>query len=230
MIEVKTGRSESERDQRQAAAYSKLEEYLTHDVVTGHHAVDGPVRRTMSHAPTIWRDAEMTAALQLARVSGFGVSHPEPGLVYMVHTEPNTDGLAPIIANFRGKPIVGFVNQFKGNNVAYRPFTFSLLDAELLYEFYDGNLLLTVLIDSGDLEERLRANGIAVAFDVDQETAMELRRPSAGEDQLSSLKISWHFWHRLFAEFLSLEWLVNELVFRMEQRWKEPPAGAGPAR
>ena len=109
------------------------------------------------------------------------------------------------------EPIVGFAHLFKYENLGYYPFTLSIKNSLALYDFYLGRLVIVVIIDSATIKKRFEHHGFSVEIRMDEERPIILSKQGLE----TPMTIGNHLFNRLFAEFMSLEWLLDELADRV---------------
>jgi hypothetical protein len=133
------------------------------------------------------------------------------------------------IESIKGQPYLCMVNMLKGNNTAYSPFTLSIANPERLYEFYNGEYMITVVVDLDHVARFAKGLGFTASFHHDGPLFLTLNQNEPPEDR-GYLQVSAHMWNRLFAEFVGLEWLLTEVIDRYEgmgaraDSTDEPPA------
>lgn len=220
ILELKSGKSgSSDRAYRQKERLEKLGRYLATDrVIDWYHP--GEMQRRAYHAAEINHAGELNELIAEALESGRSHKRVEEGLHYLVEaprpgTEPSYDTLGEMVSGFSGRPYVVFVNNLKQNNQGYYPFGLSIRNPYHIYEFYCGNFVIIIFLDTGYIVEYLSNHGLSIEFSDDERWAVRIRNATPKPTELSELRASVHFWGRLFAEFVSLRWLLDELVNHM---------------
>jgi len=110
------------------------------------------------------------------------------------------------------KLLCHFVNMEKQLKQAYYPFTLSISNPEALFDFYDGQLSITIFVDLNVVESFFVQRGFSVKFLDDETYFLYLDHPTAN---IRHAQVSVHYVGRLFAEFLSLRWMIEETSDRI---------------
>src|SRR5919202_95084 len=98
------------------------------------------------------------------------------------------------------------------DNTAYYPFTLSIRNPKALYEFYKGRLNILVMVNANVIRRKCLAMGFDVEFLADENWMFRLRRLSDAENGGGGIRVGRHIFGRVFAEFLSLDWFLNEMM------------------
>lgn len=130
-------------------------------------------------------------------MSGGGYLEVEPGLYYLVETAPKGEAISEVLKHITEPPMVYFVNEAKGNNHSYFPFTLSFIDPETLFRFYNGEFLLIVIVDTSVMRNWLASRGMSVEILVDDRFAMEVVNQQPVGEEFHKILVSNHFWGRL---------------------------------
>jgi hypothetical protein len=212
MVEAKTGMTLGQRDKRQAAARDLIREYLLTDDITGLYGLEQEVRRHALAHQEINHLAALNELIEKAVERGGFYREVEPGLVYIIDTAYGQNGIQAAANAIKGEISVAMVNTFKRANTAYFPFTLSIADSKRLFDFYAGELHIIIAFDMAHVRHHLANSGLTLTLLDDPRMAMALSREGEPDPPQSTFQISRHMWDRLFAEFLSLKWLLDELV------------------
>jgi hypothetical protein len=215
VIEVKSGDVEWPRNERQKKELVKISDYLQNDEVQGLYGMDETIQRHSPHTPEVNHAAIINQLITRSYSEGNVVAEVEEGLLYHVVVDSSSDELKRAVEG-REPGLAMMVNQLKFNNVGYYPFTLSLSEPDHWFDFYCGEFVLCVLVDLAVVRRKLRGAGWNVSILEDEwpPWALHLANATGAEDQPSEIKISRHFFGRLAAEFLSLEWILNESILR----------------
>jgi hypothetical protein len=222
LAEIKSGRGGNQsRTQRQVAAANRVIEYLSTDKSEELYQPKTAMLRREVHAEPIYNVEAINRLIRKTKVDSWARAEVEPGLQYVAINE---EALADSVTNgifgpLSGERFVIFVNNYKYSKQAYYPFILSFDDPQSIVRFYDGNISLIVIIDTEFVADRLRSENIDFRITSDGEWPWEVRQGS--EERV--LRLSRHFIGRLGAEFLSLNWFVNEMTERLTpERNMEP--------
>jgi hypothetical protein len=212
IVEAKSGRTMNQRAKRQLAANDKISEYLQTGRSAGLYGIDYDIRRVglahpeVNHAPTLQQMID--EALQRRGC----YRQVEPGLHYMVNTDVDIESFMPAREALDDKLYVCMVNMLKGHNTAYFPFTLSICNPEHLYAFYNGDLIITIAVQLGYVSRYFSARGLTASFHRDEPWFLVVDKNEPAGDEPSAMHVGFHIWDRIFAEFLSLDWLLNEIT------------------
>lgn len=208
IIEVKTKKSRNERVDRQLERANRVTSYLFNDETKGLYpgTEEHIMVRVAAHKKEVNHQLKLTALLTEALKENKNIlSEVEPGLFYsIVVNEALDDELNKLP---KKEVTVAFVNQLKDIKQAYFPFTLSISDPYALFKFYQGECAIAIFLDIEYFTRAIRKKGYSVSFCDDPNYRLHLRHT----DTSVEVKISHHFFNRLFAEFLSLKWMVGEV-------------------
>jgi len=112
-----------------------------------------------------------------------------------------------------GSLIISLINELKYSGLGYYPFSLSIYEPTAWYDFYSGNLMIIVAIDTKVIEEKLSREGISIKLTAEWDR-FPVELTSLGSKAGNKSLIGGHFFGRLFYEFLSLDWLLDEMVYR----------------
>jgi hypothetical protein len=214
LIELKSGRGGSRsRIARQSEALERVSNYLQTDL---RQAEDGSTWRResiMSH-PEHHFDTIARLIAELPR-PGWLFREIEPGLHYGIIEYRDGDKFSAEMFDALKQTadhqcLLLFVNEMKYQyNLAYYPFPLCFRDPEALFRFYDGELLIYVVIDMDRVNEILAPHGLSARLSDRDHFSWQI---VASADEEDSWHISWHMVERLAGEFLRLDWLLDNTV------------------
>ena len=218
-VEVKSSHHENARVRRQITELKNMRNYLKNGKSDKKHSYLGhPMIRRSIHSDEINHMDRINNVIKnsLSSQSGFYIEEVENGLYYGVVTHPNQDipsfhdALKSIGIKNSNKLIVSFVNELKQTGIGYYPFSLSIYDPKSWYEFCSGEIMIVGIVNHKIIQDRLRTHGLSIRFTLENEFALEISH----EDPkiLDKNLISRHFFGRLFSEFLSLDWLITEII------------------
>ncbi|HMF85866.1 MAG TPA: hypothetical protein VK598_05895 [Nitrospiraceae bacterium] len=218
--EVKTGERLGKRGTRQLKNLDELVNYLRDDTTIAEF--DGqtvPMKRVALAAPEAHHREALNRLIAHSVKAGSSYIEAEEGLYYIVERS-NHFLLPEVTAKVKGQSLVANINAFKHNNVAFYPFTLSLQDPKSLYDFYTGEFVLIVVVDSARLCGLLEPHNLSIELLHDEDWACSITKnihPDASADEIMGVKVGVHFWTRLPVEFMSLEWFVAELIAKFHE-------------
>lgn len=216
-VEVKSSNRIDSRARRQISKAQRVREYLSKDKAEDLYGLKGEFRRFEVHAQEIHHRERLNSLIGAAVNNGVGYAEVEEGLHYLVSTGASPNPLDPIKDKCYGTGIVSLVNELKHGNTGYYPFTLSFSDPEALYDFYRGWLFILILVDSGVITRKLGSQGLEVELLSDEDCAFEIRRREYSTGGRRPFRIGRHLFGRVFAEFVSLDWLLQEIVDKMQR-------------
>lgn len=230
VIEVKSG-SLNSRARRQMKAMEDTMTYLRTDT-----KIIGDItflRDSTQREPT-GHGGEFVRLVGRMNENGWAQAQVEPGLEYLVisaEKEPSLDEILSPTPTLNSKCVLCF-NDAKYVHAGYYPFPLSLSDADVLFRFYDAQFVGLAVVDMQQVNSALRSRGLSVALAKDDEfpwlvTAVDTKVPI-------KWKVGSHLLGRLAAEFLSLDWLIENiasLAAVTQTRLQQPVSGDdSPAR
>ena len=110
-----------------------------------------------------------------------------------------------------------FLNQYKFSNTGHIPFTLTLLDPRHLFDFYNGQLFICAVIDLDVMTAWFAERGMSLRLTEDEGYTFEVSGADGSGEQSWWQRISRHFFERVPFEFMSLEWLMEDVAFQREQ-------------
>lgn len=218
-VEAKSGHRGNARVRRQKSKLENIAEYLTSgrsDKLRAIGGVDGEFIRLPIHGPEVNHRDKLNSIISTARGSPDQccMVEVEPGLHYGATYVADPKVFASLIGKPPGSLIISSINELKYSGLGYYPFSLSIHDPEDWYDFCSGRLMLIVAVETGALEDKLSQHRISVTITGEwSRFPIELSGSGSGTELNKSL-IGGHFFGRLFYEFLSLDWMLEELVYR----------------
>jgi len=214
IVEAKSDHSGNTRTQRQKSELENIANYLTYDRSDKLPYIQGDVQRIAIHGPEIDRRDQLNSIISRAHrsTSKSCLEEVEPGLYYGATYVANTDMFGPLLSKTPGSVIISLINELKYSGLGYYPFSLSICEPTAWYDFYSGNLMIIVVIDKKVIEEKLSRAGISLKLTAEWDRfPMELIGLSSNDGKAL---IGGHFFGRLFYEFLSLDWFLDEMIYR----------------
>jgi len=212
IIEVKSGKYLNSRAQRQSAEARKVVNYLTKGDTDGLYEINGKFQRIGLHSPEVHHRDQLNALISSAMKNETSYAEVEHGLHYLVLTKFHADVFDLLSNKCKGKPIVSIVNETKYDRTGYYPFSLSIYDSEAWYAFHCDKLVICVLVDSAVIENEFKVHGLGMELQPDKDWVMAITNSRPSEGETEHRQVSRHFFGRLFVEFLSLGWFMQELI------------------
>ena len=212
IIEAKSGKRHKldERGQRQFEEARNITTYLHTDKTQKLYKKEGPVVRAPLQSKERHHRGKLNKVIADALNKGVSYVKAESGLFYYAATRLDEESLNKIAEKCNSQPIAACLNFM--DNTAYYPFTLSISNPTALYEFYKGRLNIIVFVNPVVVREICSARGFDVEFFTDEDCAIKLVHPNSTADDEYSIRVGRHIFGRVFAEFLSLEWFLNEMM------------------
>lgn len=216
LLEVKKKSALNQRGRKQVERLEKLSRYLHTDEIVGLYGENNPaiMRRRGAHAPEVEYSLQMTHLILEAYETGSAFTEVEKGVVYYVEAASAHSKLSEVIQRLNSQPIAILLNTAKYISHAYYPFTLSIRDAKALYSFYNGDYTVVILVDTQVIREKVTAWGMNLEASEDPNVIFRLTPQQAHDDLPDYVDIGRHFFNRIFFEFVSLDWLLEEIISR----------------
>lgn len=214
LIEVKSGRGgDAARASRQMTAIKRMIDYLSTDK---REAENGQWQRISVAQEPQYHFADATRLMCNLPQAGWLMEEVEPGLHYVLidsaYKEMSYDTIFGKVFS-RGKPLMICVNDMKNQTLGYYPFPLSIEDPEALFRFYNGAFVMFVIVYLEQVNERLAKYSLQVTSSGNDEYPWMVS--PIGVDVPNNEDISYVGYHpigRLAAEFLRLDWLLDNMV------------------
>ena len=211
LMEAKSGRGGNrKRAERQVKAAQAIHKYIHTDIAEEEWGsrLRVAARDEISHHGEL-----ITRLAQNLPGRGFIVEEAERGLHYVIIDGAfDTDNLQEILSPFNnfGKMMAFLsVNEQKKTNQGYYPFPLLIHDPEVLFRFYNGEFVASIIVDVGYVNDRIAAHGIAIEFAEDAWKIVSLTR---GDEDWGEYYVSSRAIHLLAAEFISLQWFIDNIL------------------
>lgn len=164
-IEVKSGRASknNSRSQRQQDRTKKILEYLVKDKGENIYPGQGtPMQRQALTKRELHHQKRVGSLASQAISSGRNMMRKiEEGLYYHMGVTSSSIGKDMKTLPRSAKLLCHFVNMEKQLKQAYYPFTLSISNPEALFDFYDGQLSITIFVDLNVVESFFVQRGFA---------------------------------------------------------------------
>ncbi|MGA2167244.1 MAG: hypothetical protein ABSG62_03475 [Terracidiphilus sp.] len=219
LIEAKSGRGGNRvRAARQMSATQQISEYLATDK---REANGGLWRRISVNEHPQYHFAEVTRMISNLPDAGWLVEEVEPGLHYaLIDCANELETFEPIFGELfgRSRPFMMSVNETKNHHLAYYPFPLCIQEPDAVFRFYNGEFVMFVIVDLEHVNKALAPHSIKVIPNESDEYPWQVSSTAEhNEHEIGVSYLGFHPLGRLAAEFLRLDWLLENMV-------------AGPAR
>jgi len=207
LFEAKSSKRGTDRDHRQSAEAESLINFYATDYSERLYGRDLSTKRVGFRATEIHHRDKINNLVLSAIENENSFIEAEDGLFYLASTNFDPQIVEDIFNKCKGKPKAGLIN-CSSETRFYFPIILTIQNPETLYKFYDGQLSIIVIVDTGVIENKLLSHDLQISFiDNDDEWVAEISR-----NEISIIKIGSALWSRLYAEFVSLDWFLNEVV------------------
>lgn len=210
VIEAKSGKHQTERDVRQAAEANKLLNFLVTDNTDNLYKQDGIFQRVgFGEEEKHYRDKVKELIFEAIK-NETSVAEVENGLFYIVSTHFKPEVASDLFKKCVGRPLAGLITR-SNTGKAYFPILLTIQDSELAYRFYNGQISIVTILDLGVIENKLRSHNLNFHFiENDEDWMAEITK-----NETPIMKIGRPLWHRLYSEFISLDWFINEIILHL---------------
>jgi hypothetical protein len=213
LIEVKSSKNNTSRNRRQALNLEKISNYFMTDKVLDLYKNGEEMFRESLLSQEADRRIELNNIIQTARIDGYGWSQIETGLFYVAAYQLDSNILNEIKNRCSSDVHIWYINEFSFNSTGYYPFTLSIKNSEAILDFYNRNLHLLVFIDYTTLYNKFSSKDLTITSLDDSNWLFHISSASPSSDD-RFLRISNHFFYRVPLEFLSLDWFIDEIVYK----------------
>jgi len=214
LIEAKSGRGgDSTRKSRQLAAAKHVFDYLT----TDRRKVDGGLwQRVSVNEHPQYHFEEATRMMTTLPHAGWLREEVEPGLHYvLIDCTREAGEYESIFGDLfsRSRPFMISVNDMREQRLAYYPFPLCIHNPDALFRFYNGEFVMFVIVDLERANEVLIPHSIRVTLSGNDEYPWLVSSTATDAvPELSTSYVGFHPIGRLAAEFLRLDWLLENMV------------------
>ena len=214
ILECKTSDNINKRVLRQRNRLDKLVNYLDNDKVNNLYGYGPDMVRVDSGIQEVEYSKYLPSLINLARKNGYSIKKLERGLYYIViDGKQELDFMEKFFKSEKiKKPLVSFVRNFLFSQYAYIPIILNLQNPVSYWKMIEDQLNIIVLIDFSKLEFLLTKRGYKVSILDDENTIIEIQN----KDNFT-MKIGRHFFNRIFAEFVSLKWIIDTSILNAEK-------------
>ncbi len=220
MAEIKSTVRDNPQQRRQLQKAEGIATYLTTGKGKDIYLDGYDIVRVDAHAPELHYLDEINQLIAQARIQSLASRQVEPGLMYLA-VKSTVQALQDIqvcldqTARSMTTPLMFVLNEHKYDTLGYYPLTLSIADPQAVYEFYAGDLCLVVIADLGVVFRRASAKGYQLKFIAGDHSVLEVVDQNQDTEPTNRLTVGYHLFGRVGLEFLSLEWLTDEIIHSM---------------
>src|ERR1039458_1805359 len=214
LIEAKSGRGgDAARASRQMTTTKQMIDYLSTDK---RETENGLWRRISAPQVPQYHFADATRLMCNLPHAGWLVEEVEPGLHYaLIDCAYNGMSYDTIFGEVfsRGKLFMMSVNDMKNQTLGYYPFPLSIEDPEAIFRFYNGEFVTFVIVDLEQVNVRLAKYSMEVTLSGNDQFPWRGSPIGVAEPKDEDIfYVGYHSIGRLAAEFLRLDWWLENMV------------------
>lgn len=223
-VEAKSGQTQDSRSRRQTAKLKSIVDYLTSGktkrIPIG-ETQEAEFVRLSAHYPEVDCLDHLNALISDAHrnTHQYSMVQVEPGLHYLASYGVRPEALRTLTGKPPGALIVSFINELKFDGLGYYPFSLSIRDAEAWYDFCSGRLMLFVFVETKVVQDKLSRHGIKIEITGQWDRYPIILTSDESGGKPGGTIVGGHYFGRLFYEFLSLDWMLEEFAYR----WNHEP-------
>lgn len=227
VYEIKSSKNENTRTRRQKERLDTILNYIETDSMITNELEglkNAQIKREATSIPEKNNVKLLNTLISEAELYGYSHAKVEDGLYYLVTTEEQNSDANPIkniLSQIKMPPALIYLNAIKHRGIGYSPFALSFANSLSLYNFLCGKLIIMIIVDIEYIKESLKSEGLDLKFMGDNEWPLIITPHVKSKYKIAELRIGAHFWWRLFFEFLSLDWFVNDIIYRFKQKNNE---------
>lgn len=204
LVEIKTSVHSNARIRRQEKDLNERMELIHNDYVENLFGSDKKLKKITSSTPeknyVSGLEELIDIAIQKSKVS----TKIEEGLTYIVIYKSNDFEFIKELIEKMNEPKVIYINSMKGLEENYIPFPNLISDSKALMEFYNGNLILMVVIEMGAVRNKLENFGYELSSNDEKGWTIKFDNDGVEETVIASdFNIT-----RVGREFVSLDWII----------------------
>lgn len=216
LVEVKSGTQQFTEHKKQTDKRQKLESYIETDKVEDLHYTGQKMLRISAHSPVEDHLQEINILINQALQVGYSsLLEVEKGLAYYVDTEYSEERGEKIIQTINERMGQYYVSMPMFSKPGYVPFVLSFKNPNAAFKFYKGELVIIVFIDFDYIKGKFRSHDIKIEYIGDKINFFTIKHNNKDNNKVDKMTVSQYLFYRLSYEFLSLDWLIEELVYRM---------------
>ncbi|APC41037.1 hypothetical protein A7L45_13605 [Clostridium estertheticum subsp. estertheticum] len=205
LLEIKSSDNRNNRIIRQEKGLDEKMEVIQNDYIENFEETNQTFKRVHTNKQEINYKEDLQLLIEEAFLKGKIIKEMEEGLTYAIYYKlEDFDSFKEVCQNIN-EPRVFYINQMKYINENYTPFPIIFKDEKSLMEFYNGNLIILVVIDLKVLRNKLKQKGYIFNHNENGEFTITFEHDGEDIDMVAS---NYHV-TRIGREFISLEWFIN---------------------
>jgi len=208
IIEIKSGWVSNKRTVRQQENLEHILKYLESDYTDNLYDSSIPCKRISYSTEPRYYVNELNNLIIHSKMSGSAYEEIEQGIIYYVANKFNKNDIDDIMKRFTEAPSVFILNKYKYKFFGYYPLPLIIKEPHSLYEFYTNTLIIIIFIDTVCINQ----------FSQDSYKGKD-SQDNINDD--SSVLIPLDLLNRIFFDFLSLDWVLKQLLHIKKQKINE---------
>ena len=178
---------------------------IQNDYIKNFEGSDITFMRVHSKKQEINYKEDLQHLIDKAFLKGEIIKEMEEGLTYTIcYKLSELDNITDLFKKIKD-PRVFYINGMKGETENYTPFPFIFKNKKALMEFYNGNLIIMVIIDLKVFRNKITQKGYSFEYNDDGEFIITFKHNGENKSILAS---NYHI-TRIGREFLSLQWFID---------------------
>jgi len=210
-IEAKSSSNYNKRTFKQMEELDKVANYLATDEVENLYGDVGIMNRKACHVNETNYSSILNNLISVACKKGSAFKMVEKGLGYFVITKFSKDALSQSIENLDFLPHVICANETIDNKLSkgHYPILLTILDPSHKYLYLQSKIVIFCYIDFSVVKSHFEKLKLNVELLENCEFFLRIFNKKN-----TNIMISTHFFSRLFSEFLSMKWMLDEISYQ----------------
>ncbi|MGK4566767.1 hypothetical protein [Flavobacterium sp. 3HN19-14] len=220
-LEIKSSSFENQRILRQQEKTHKLFQYLSDDKTNQLYGKELNFVRIDLETPELNYIDKINSLVSEAKENGTSHILIEDGLIYVIsYNKFSEETYNTIFQEHKFKnPITCFLLKEDIFHKAYHPLILILNNSQYFWDFMSGKISIMVMYDLDLIKDIALKNNYDFELIDDAEYIMQFNRTNEVE-YFEGFKMSYHYFGRIFYEFISPKWLL-ENNFKMMRGFKD---------
>lgn len=209
IIEVKSSNNINERVNRQKQEAENILKYLDTDKTNTLYGKEGNAIRVSAHSAERSFCNIINLMIEESSLNNSSFKKIEMGLYCYVTKHFSPVEFETIQKEINFKAMVFLANDFKYGNSAlgYYPLILSIEETGAKYDFITDKLSIFFFLKPEIIEEYFIKRGYSISIKFNNDYFLEINH--ATKD--IHIKTSFHFFNRVFSEFISLKWILKDI-------------------
>ncbi len=208
IVEVKSSKNINDRVIRQQKEAENILKYLNIDKTDRLYGEERNALRLSTHSTERNFSNIINCMIDETMFRNSSFKKIEKGLYCYVTKHFSLRELEGILKEINFKAMVFLANDFKYGNssLGYYPLILSIKDPGAKYDFITDKLNILFFLNPEIIEEYFKNRGYSISININDDYFLEIIHPTKD----IQIKTSFHFFNRVFSEFISLKWILKE--------------------